>query len=62
IDSRLSNQGTGGMQSKLEAAEIAQQNAIETWIINGHEDSFLLNALDEKSRFSRIKSSEKTKI
>lgn len=55
IKTNFSNQGTGGMQSKLVAAEIAQKNHIESWIINGHEDDFLLNALNEESKFSRIK-------
>jgi len=41
IQTELSDQGTGGMQSKLSAAEIAQQGGIESWIINGHEPNFL---------------------
>lgn len=58
IDNSFSNQGTGGMQSKLLAAEIAQNNGIESWIINGHENNFLLNALNNHSKFSRIKTVE----
>jgi glutamate 5-kinase len=54
IDNSFSNQGTGGMKSKLAAAKIAQENNIESWIVNGHENSFLLNAISEKSEFSRI--------
>ncbi len=55
ISTSFSSQGTGGMQSKLVAAEIAQRNNIESWIINGHENNFLLNALNGNSEFSTIK-------
>ena len=58
VNHELSNQGTGGMESKLAAAEIAQNNDIETWIVNGHENNFLLNAINNNSKFSRIKSPE----
>jgi len=54
IQQSFSSQGTGGMQSKLEAAEIAQRSHIESWIINGHDDNFLLNALNGKTSFSKI--------
>jgi len=54
IQKDFSDQGTGGMQTKLEAAEMAQKNHIESWIVNGHENNFLLNALHNKSEFSRI--------
>ncbi|PCH72577.1 MAG: glutamate 5-kinase, partial [Flavobacteriaceae bacterium] len=33
-----SAQGTGGMKSKIKAAQIAQKAGIETWIVNGLED------------------------
>jgi len=59
IKSSFSNQGTGGMESKLAAAELAQKNNIESWIVNGHENNFLLNALNNSSKFSRIKSADK---
>ncbi len=49
-----SNQGTGGMSSKLDATEIAQKNHIETWIINGHDENFLLNVFNNTSKFSKI--------
>ena len=55
IIASFSAQGTGGMQTKLEAAELAQQQGIESWIVNGHENDFLLNAIKNKSAFSRIK-------
>jgi len=58
IQTELSDQGTGGMQSKLSAAEIAQQGGIESWIINGHEPNFLNDALSGKSKFTRILSQD----
>jgi len=55
IDTVYSDQGTGGMHSKLEAARIAQNKNIDTLIVNGHENSFLLNALAGKTNFSKVK-------
>lgn len=54
IQSGFSTQGSGGMQSKLEAAQIAQDHGIETWIVNGHEDGFLRKVFEGESVFSRI--------
>jgi len=54
INQSKSNQGTGGMVTKLQAAEIAQRSNIETWIVNGQEDDFILNAINRNSVFSRI--------
>ena len=56
INHNISTQGTGGMQSKLAAAELAQKHGIESWIVNGHENNFLLNALSDSTNFSKIKS------
>lgn len=49
-----SAQGTGGMVSKLDAAEIAQQAGIETWIINGGEEDALLRAIAGRVRYTRV--------
>ncbi|PCI01088.1 MAG: glutamate 5-kinase [Flavobacteriaceae bacterium] len=49
-----SSQGTGGMQSKIKAAQIAQEAGIETWIVNGLEDQFLIKAMDKASVFTKI--------
>jgi glutamate 5-kinase len=48
-----SSQGTGGMQSKIEAAAIAKAANIETWVVNGLNDNFILNAL--KKLYLKIK-------
>lgn len=46
--------GTGGMTTKIEAAEIAQNANIETWILNGLKDNFILDAIQNKSVFTKI--------
>ncbi len=51
-----SSHGSGGMQSKIDAAEILQRNGIETWLVNGIEDNFILNTLNNKVEFTKIKS------
>lgn len=46
--------GTGGMKTKIEAAEIAQKANIETWVLNGLNDNFMVNAINNKSEFTKI--------
>ena len=50
-----SSLGSGGMQSKIEAAAILQNKNIETWFVNGIEDNFIINALNDKVEFTKIK-------
>ena len=50
----ISLRGTGGMTTKVEAAEIAQNANIETWILNGLNDNFILDAIQNKSVFTKI--------
>lgn len=52
-----SEQGTGGMDSKLTAAQMAQKAGIESWILNGHEPNFLLDALANQSKFTKVRPS-----
>lgn len=54
IFSGKSSHGTGGMQSKIEAAEILYSHNIETWIVNGLQDRFILNAFENKIPFTKI--------
>ena len=49
-----SSHGSGGMQSKIDAANILQKNNIETWLVNGLEDNFILNAIHNKTDFTKI--------
>lgn len=50
-----SSQGSGGMQSKIEAATILQDQNIETWFVNGINDNFIVNAFNDKIEFTKIK-------
>ena len=49
-----SSQGTGGMESKIQAAEILQEAGIETWIVNGLLDNLILKAIHEEVAFTLI--------
>ena len=49
-----SSQGTGGMRSKVEAIKIANSANIETWIVNGLEDDFIIKAANGSSVFTKI--------
>ena len=50
-----SKHGSGGMESKIEAASVTKNANIETWIVNGLEDNFIVNAMDNKVPFTKIK-------
>ena len=50
-----SSHGSGGMKSKIEAASVTKKANIETWIVNGLEDNFIINAFDNKVPFTKIK-------
>jgi glutamate 5-kinase len=54
IGDSKSSHGTGGMQSKIDSAAIAKAANIETWIINGLEDNFILNAINNTIQFTKI--------
>ena len=56
IVTSISTHGTGGMKSKIQAARITQKADIETWVVNGLKDNFLINAMDKKTSFTKIKS------
>lgn len=49
-----SSQGSGGMRSKLEAAQIAQSSGIPTWIVNGSTNNFLIEALENRTEFTKV--------
>ncbi len=54
VSAEKSSHGTGGMQSKIEAATIAQNAGIETWIVNGLKDNFIIDALSGKANYTKI--------
>lgn len=55
ISNEKSSHGTGGMQSKIEAVNIAKEANIETWIVNGLNDNFIINAIENTSNHTKIK-------
>ncbi|MFT6810546.1 MAG: glutamate 5-kinase [Saprospiraceae bacterium] len=54
IQPSKSSLGSGGMKSKLEAALLAQESGIPTWILNGGQNNFLINAINGQSKFTKI--------
>ncbi len=54
VEERASELGTGGMTSKLQAAEICQQAAVEMWIVNGGKPNFMTDAISGEGRFTRF--------
>lgn len=46
--------GSGGMKSKLIAAQWAQLHGIETLIVNGNNSNFLSDALEGRSSFTKV--------
>lgn len=49
-----SSHGSGGMQSKIQATQVAKNANIETWIVNGLQDNFIINAMENKVPFTKI--------
>lgn len=54
ISNSKSSHGTGGLQSKIDAATIAQKAGIETWIVNGLKDNFIIDALNGIGNHTKI--------
>ncbi|MBK9154676.1 MAG: glutamate 5-kinase [Chloracidobacterium sp.] len=54
VEDRDSELGTGGMNSKLEAAMLCQKEGIETWIVGGGRNDFLTAAFETGGGFTRI--------
>ena len=55
VVSSKSSHGSGGMASKIEAASVTKNANIETWIVNGLEDDFIVSAMEQKVAFTKIK-------
>ncbi len=54
IQEKESKLGTGGMTSKIQAAEICMTENIEMYILNGGRSNFIVDALDNKSPRTRF--------
>ena len=55
IQERVSKLGVGGMNSKIEAANICKLKCIEMRIVNGGGKNFIINALEGKIPFTKFK-------
>ena len=54
VGEKHSQLGTGGMASKIQAAEICQQGKVEMWIVNGGRDNFLVDVLRGKNSCTKF--------
>ncbi len=54
VENSVSAHGTGGMKTKIAAAEIAQKAGIETWVLNGLKDDFIINAIEGNINFTKV--------
>lgn len=55
IEEKASELGTGGMSSKVHAAEICMKAGVEMWIVNGQRPGYILHALDNTIPFTKFK-------
>ena len=54
IEEKESTLGTGGMSSKIHAAEICMENGVEMWIMNGQRPNYIINAMGNRIPFTRF--------
>lgn len=58
VEERDSGLGRGGMNSKLEAAMLCQKENIETWIVGGGQNNFLIDAFAGNIGFTKFLSDQ----
>ncbi len=55
IDENTNNGlGTGGMTSKIQAAEICSRAKTQIWIVNGGRNNFILDSINKKTAHTRF--------
>src|SRR5690554_3879926 len=54
IEEKESTLGTGGMSSKVHAAEICMEKGVEMWIVNGQRPNYIINAMGNRIPFTRF--------
>ncbi len=54
IDESKSELGTGGMMTKIQAAQICKEHQIEMWIVNGGKNNFLVDALGAQILYTKF--------
>ncbi|MEA5080787.1 MAG: glutamate 5-kinase [Dysgonamonadaceae bacterium] len=55
IEEKHSTLGTGGMASKVHAADICIKHDVEMWIVNGQRPNYIVNALNNNIPFTKFK-------
>lgn len=55
VEEKQSTLGTGGMSSKIHAAEICMNNSVEMWIVNGQRPNYIVEALNNSIPFTKFK-------
>lgn len=60
VEEKESLLGTGGMSSKVHAAEICIEKGIEMWIVNGGRPDYIIEAMHGKIPFTRFRSACKS--
>jgi len=61
IEEKKSTLGTGGMSSKVHAAEICMNSGVDMWIVNGQRVNYIIKALNNEIPFTRFESKRKNK-
>ncbi len=54
IEEKESTLGTGGMSSKVHAAEICKKHGVEMWIVNGQRENYIIQALNGTIPFTKF--------
>lgn len=54
VEEKTSTLGTGGMSSKVNAADICMHNGVEMWILNGQRANYMIKALRHEIPFTRF--------
>ena len=55
IEEKESTLGTGGMSSKVHAAEICMQKGVEMWIVNGQRADYIIRAMNGEIPCTRFR-------
>lgn len=58
VEEKESTLGTGGMSSKIYAAEVCMRHRVEMWIVNGQRTNYIIKALSGGIPFTRFKAKE----
>lgn len=54
VEEKETTLGTGGMTSKINAAEICMSKGIEMWIVNGQHPNYIIRALNAEIPFTKF--------